>query len=208
MQRTASLRIVSLGLAAASLLFAGTVSAQTDSSTQSYQLVGVNARLDRTLDTNSVKQGQTIEAKLDGSVQTAAGVKLDKGTELLGTVTNVEASTGKSPSSLTVAFTSARTKDGKQIPVKVTLLAAYPSNAESEAAYGVDTMAPVPNHIDSQAQIDQESGTLNNIAMESKVQADNSGTFTKKDGNLKLTAGTFFQVGIAPTNGSAASNGE
>jgi hypothetical protein len=44
--------------------------------------------------------------------------------------------------------------------------------------------------------------------MQSKVQADNSGTFTKKDGNLKLAAGTFFQVGIAPTNGNAASNGE
>jgi hypothetical protein len=44
--------------------------------------------------------------------------------------------------------------------------------------------------------------------LHAKVQGDASGTFVKKDGDLKLTAGTLLQVGIGPANGNATNHGE
>lgn len=216
-----SLRNFSLGLATASFIFAGTALAQTNDAAQSmnqtdqaqsasgqtWNLVGVNARLDHTLDTSSAKQGEMVTARLDGSVKTADGVKLDKGTQLKGTVTRVEESANGGPSSLTLVFTTAQMKDGKQIPVKVTLLSAYPPGANSEATYGVDEIAPAPRHVNSQATIDQESGMLRHISLHARVAGQNSGTFRKKDGNLKLAAGTYLQIGIAPMNNNMTNSG-
>lgn len=210
---------LSLSVGTATLILTGAAMAQTTSqpaqgdqtaqsqSSQNWQLVGVNARLDHSLDSSSVQQGQKIEARLDGTVKTASGIKLDKGAQLCGTVTQVERSSNGGPSSMTVAFTTVQSKDGKQMPVKATLLAAFPSSAESGASYGVSTMPPPPRHVSSDEKIDQESGTIGNVSLHSRVQGENSGTFAKKDGNLKLAAGTYFQVGIAPMNSNMTSSG-
>jgi len=205
--RNSSLRSLSLGMAAASLMFAGAAAAQTSQAGQTWQLVGVNARLDHAVDTNSATQGQAVEAKLDGSVTTDQGTKLQKGTELTGTVTAIEKSANGGASSLTLSFTTAKTKDGKEIPVKVTLLSAFPASAENAAAYGLGEVGSAPRHVKSDEKIDQESGMLNNISLHSRVQGENSGTFMKKDGDLKLNAGTYLQVGIASMNANTANSG-
>ena len=215
------LRNYSVGLATASFVFAGAALAQTTGAVQgmnqanqaqteagqTWNLAGVNARLDHTLDTKSAKQGETVTARLDGSVKTASGVKLEKGTQLTGTVTRVEESANGGPSSLTLEFTTAQMKDGKQIPVKVTLLSAFPASANSEATYGIVDMGSAPRHVNSNATIDQESGMLHHISLHAQVQGQNSGTFMKKDGDLKLAAGTYLQVGIAPMNSNMTRSG-
>ncbi|HTW49091.1 MAG TPA: hypothetical protein VMD92_14155 [Acidobacteriaceae bacterium] len=218
MRFAAHLRNFSLGLSIASFALAGGASALAaqnahgpDPSTQSapadaWNLVGVNARLVHAIDTSSAKSGETVQAKLDGSVKTADGTKLAKGTLLIGTVARVEPSGNGGPSRLTLDFTSAQLKDGKQLPVKVTLLGAYPSNEESLAEdSGVNSIGPAPRHVNNDQRIDQEPGVLNHIALRSSVQGQNSGTFTKKDGNLKLQTGTFLQLGIAAGNSSTSS---
>lgn len=205
-----TIRTCSLSVAAASMLFAGGAVAQTSSSGQSgdnLQLTGVNARLVDTLDAGSVQQGQPVEAKLDSSVKTDQGVKLDRGTELKGTVTKVEKSSNDGPSSVTVNFDKAQTKDGKSVPVKVTVLSAYPASARSQATYGVTAFGPPPEHVNSNEAVNQEPGQLGHIALHSNVQSDNSGTFENKDGNVKLAAGTWLQIGIAAMNNSTASSG-
>jgi hypothetical protein len=201
---------VSVGLATASFVFAGAAfgqSAGTAQPVRSWDLVGVNARLDHALDSKSAKQGETVTARLDEGVKTADGVKLGRGTQLTGTVTKVEPAKG-GPSSLTLVFTTAQTKDGKQIPVKVTLLSAYPDSANKASAYGVNDVSEAPRHVSSTETIDQDSRMLNHIELHAKVQGDASGTFVKKDGDLKLTAGTLLQVGIGPANGNATNHGE
>jgi hypothetical protein len=224
MQFAASLKYLSSTLGAAALLCSGAAFAQTSGapadpasqsagmsaqpSGQSWQLVGVTARLDHALDSASAQQGQKVDAKLDGTVKTAQGVKLEKGTVLMGTVTGVQVSANGGPSSLTLAFTTAVTKDGKQIPVKATMLSAYPSSSNDLATYGIDDMGSAPRHIDPNENIDQESGLLNHISLHARVQAQDSGTFMKQDGNLKLAVGTYLQLGIAPVNGNMAANGE
>jgi hypothetical protein len=202
-----NLKHVALGAAAGLLSFAGAAFAQAGS--QGYQLVGVNARLESALNTDSVKPGQAIASKLDGTVTTADGVKLEKGTELEGRVADAAASSQRGPASLTLVFTTARLKDGKQIPVKVTLLAAYPASDARDATYGDSIIAPPPRHVDPQATVLQQAGLLSsNVTMKSSVQGQTSGTFSKADGNFRLVAGTELQVGIAAANGSGASAGE
>ena len=209
MRFAASLRNWSLGLATASLLCAGAAWAQPPASTQqntmqqSWNLTGANARLEQKLDTANAHRGQVIEAKLNSSARTANGMRLDRGTILWGEVDEVQASTNGSPSVLSVVFTKAQLKDGRTIPVKVTVLGVYPSDEAQLAVTGSQTIPPAPQHINSQERVDQEPGLLHDISLHSAVQNHNSGTFRDSRGNLKLNAGTFLQVGIAPQNASS-----
>lgn len=222
-----SLRTWSLALATTSIVFAGAAVAQTPgshprqmsnqsaqsgqqswrgSSAHMWDLKGVDARLDRTLDTSSSTTGQQVEAKLYHPLKSDDGITLPKGTELLGRVDHVQASQNGGPSSISVIFNRARMKDGKIIPVKVTVMGAYPASESSQAIYGEETMGPAPKHINPKERVDQETGLLNHVSMHSAVQSHNSATFRKKDGNLKLIAGTFLQVGIAPRNSQTGMN--
>lgn len=208
MRFAASLRNWSLGLATASFLCAGAAWAQPPSNiqqnttmSQSWNLVGVNARLQQKLDANTAHRGEKIEARLNGAVKTASGMKLDRGTELWGRVDRVQASTSGGPSTLSLVFTKARMKDGKTIPVKVTVLGAYPSDEALMAVNGDQTMPPAPRHINNKERIDQEAGMIGHVSLHSAVQARDSATFRDARGNVKLAPGTFLQLGIAPAHG-------
>lgn len=196
-----SLQNFSMSLAVVSLLSAGAASAQT--------LAGVNTRLVSPLNSQTASEGQTVTVKLEGTVKTADGVKLTRGTELVGKVTSVKASQNGGAASVTVTFTTADLKGGKQVPVKATLLAAYPGDQGIEAQYSDSTMDTVAGKVSGDQTIDQEPGALPGVALKSAVEAPESGTFSKTNGNFKLAAGTFLQVGIAPAaNGSPTSAAE
>ncbi len=206
-------RNLSLGLAAASFAFAGAVFAQQPVSTQGMQsaqgwdLVGATVRLDHALSTKNARQGQMVEAKLNSSVRTPDGVDLPKGTELVGRVDHVRASENGGPSALSLVFTKAEMKDGHTIPVKVTVVGAYPSDEASLAVNGDQTMGSAPRHVNPQTRVDQEAGLLNHVSMHSAVASHNSARFEKKDGDFTLKAGTYFQVGIAPRNQNVMNQG-
>jgi len=190
--RFTSLKNLSLGLALVSLVSVGAASAQS--------LVGVNAKLDRTLDSQNAKAGEPVTATLTGTVTTADGVKLKRGTELIGKVADVKSE--GSQVSLALVFDTAKLKDGKQIPVKTTVLAAFPATQGDE-----DTaMLPPPEHVNGDLTFDQEPGALNHVSVTSAVRNSNSGTFSSNNGNFKLIAGTFLQVGIGSVNSSSGTN--
>lgn len=192
--RFASLRNLCLGLANTSLLFAGAAFAQP------VQMVGVNARLDHTLDSKNAVPGQIISVKLDRAVKTLDGIDLPKGTQLLGKVDQVQPSQNGGPSTLSILLNEAQTRDGRQIPVKVTLIGAYPPGQQSRSVYGTETMGPAPRHISMKEQVDQEPGVLSHTSMRSAVRSHDSATFRKDDGDVRLLAGSYFQLGIAPAN--------
>lgn len=204
------IRTWSLGLGAASIIIAGAAVAHASDSSQapSGDLTGANAVLVHALDASSAQQGQPVEAKLRNSVKTDTGLKLDKGTLLKGTITGLEKASSGGASSVTVAFNQAQLKNGTVIPVKVTLLAAFPASAADQATYGMGEVSSAPQHVNPLTKIDQEPGQLSHISMHSSVQSNDSGTFGDKDGNLKLRAGTYLQVGIAPANGTNNARGE
>jgi hypothetical protein len=165
----------------------------------------VNATLDHTLSSQSAMEGQAVEARLNSSVEAANGIDLPKGTELMGKVDHVQASRDGGPARISVVFNTAELKNGKQIPIKATLLAAAPPNNAGYGYSNMDTqpLGPAPKSVSSREKVVQEPGTLSHIAMHSSAQSNTSGTFIKKNGNFKLTAGTYLQLGIAPAMGSS-----
>lgn len=206
MRFASSLRNCALGLATASFLCTGAAWAQPpaheNTMQQSGDLVGVTARLQQKLDAKSVHEGQAIRATLNGSVK-ADGVRLSKGTELVGKVDRVQASQDGGPSMMSIVFTQARMKDGRSIPVKVTVIGVYPADEAQLAVNGDQTMPPAPRHISSSTSIDQQPGLIGHVSLHSAVRSQDSATFRDDKGNLKLGVGTFLQMGIAPANGTS-----
>lgn len=200
MRLAITFRNLSLSVATASFLLAGAAFAEQSN------IVGVNARLDHTISTGKATNGQLVAVKLDRSVKTVDGIDLPKGTQLEGTITHVQASANGGPASVSLVFNKAQLKDGRQIPVKVTLLGAYPPGQMQASNYGDEEMGPAPRHINPQERILQEPGMLSHVSMISSVEGHNSATFRKKDGNFTLHAGTYFQLGIGPTGMQSANH--
>jgi hypothetical protein len=194
MQFSRSLKNLSLGLAIISMS-AMAASAQS--------LSGVNTRLLKPIDSQTAKQGDAVTVRLDGNV-TADGVKLPKGAQLIGKIADVKASPAKgSPASVTVVFTSAQLKDGKQIPIKATLVAAYPATAVEDLS---TSAVPAPDSVPEAFKVDQQPGALPGIALKAAVKDPDSGTFTKQNGNFTLKAGTHLQLAVAPAAGASTTN--
>lgn len=193
--RFISLKSLTLGLAIASLTLAA--SAQS--------LAGVNAKLDRTLDSKSAANGQAVAARLDGTVTTADGTKLPKGTELIGKVADVKNANG-SAVSLSLVFTSAKLKDGKEIPIKATIVGAYPGIDPVGASLGDVAVQPAPAQISPEGIFQQQPGALAHVTLTSAVKNHDSATFSSNKGNFKLQAGTNLQVGIGPASAASTTS--
>jgi hypothetical protein len=197
------LRTLSLGATAGSFLVAGAAwalpASQPASSTETNAswLAGATARLDHGIDAKDARAGEAIEAKLDHAVKTPDGTELPGGTELRGTVASVQAPAAGSSASITLRFDKAALKDGNTVPVKVTVIGAYPYDEGQLSVYGQESMAPAPTRVSAKARYDQKPGTLSHIAMNSRVSGENSATFINTNGDVKLRAGTFLQLGIA-----------
>lgn len=181
----------------------------TQQQAQNLKLVSAGAQLTHDLNTKDAAQGQMVTAKLTTNVKTASGMKLDKGTVLTGKVEQVKKSEDKGPSRLSIVLDQARLKDGRTIPVKATLLGAYPaSTGEDYADNGMNgpMIAGQPHFIPSDQKIDQEPGTLSHVTMKSAVQSNASATFTSNDRNINLKRGTRLQIAIAPMTGAGTAS--
>jgi hypothetical protein len=174
------------------------------------QLMGANARLINTVDTKKVSPGEAITAKLTSTVKEAGSVELPKGTLLIGRVDQVQPSANGSPATLSVTFDQAKLSDGRTVPVKATLLGAYPENAGDyyvETGNGGALIGGLPASVPADQKIDQEPGALGNVEMRSAVQSSASGVFSSKNRNIDLKSGTQLQVAIAPEAPTATRSG-
>ena len=189
MQFSFSVKNVSLGLAIVAMS-AAAASAQS--------LSGVNTKLLTPLDSQTAKVGQQVAVKLNDSVKITSGETLPKGTQLVGSVSEVKAADGSNPASVTVVFNSAELKGGKKVPVKATLLAAYPANGGD----GQDVLGAAPSQVAPKYTVDQEPGALPGVTLKSAVENPDSGTFSKQKGNFKLGAGSFLQLAVGPASGN------
>ncbi|MHB1673699.1 MAG: hypothetical protein ACYCSP_05560 [Acidobacteriaceae bacterium] len=194
-------RSYALGIAAA-LISVASMQAQP----QHLKLVSANAELTQGLNTKSSRQGQTVTAKLTANVTTAGSagsMELPKGTMLMGTVEQVQPGNGNK-SEISIVFNEARLKDGREIPIKATLLGAYPS-ASVYSSGGLGSYLPIqPRLIPSDEKVLQDPGALGNVTMKSAVQSDVSGTFLSKKNSIKLSRGTQLQLAIAPESSSSS----
>lgn len=184
------------------LLFPMFGRATATTSTGRLKLVSADANLITRLDTKDLKQGERVTARLTSSVKTADAMDLPKGTVLIGKVEHVQTSMNKGPAKLSLVFDEARLRDGHTIPIKATLLGAYPGPSVGSYNYtgvGGPYIGLQSHFIPDDQRVDQEPGTLSHIAMHSAVQSPVSGVFTSKDRNIDLRRGTQFQLAIAAT---------
>ena len=210
-----SLRSWSLGMATASFVMAGAVAAYGAPSVparaasgaasskgsagmpHSWQLVGVNAHLERSISASSAHPGEKVLAKLNGAVTTSSGIHLGRGTVLMGKVVRASSSRHHGPSRISIVFTRAKLHNGHEIPVKVTVLSASHGSSYGWGPGSSNLLGPAPRHVSSKEMVNQKAGLLTDISMRSSVQGHDSATFLRKDGNIRLVAGTYLQLGIA-----------
>lgn len=162
--------------------------ASTDGHTVAMRMVCAEAVLTQTLDARKAQPGQEFSATLSDKVQLKNGPELPKGTVLIGTVAtdNMQKS---GTSSLALRFTRAKLKDGKEIPIKATIVSIY--DAGTSESLGANPWTA------DMVQIDQE-GTLLGVELHSRVAAENSGVFvSKKKADVKLPKGYGIALAIA-----------
>lgn len=200
-------RSYALGIAAA--LVSLPMYASMQAQPQNLNLVSANAELTHALNAKSARQGQSVTAKLTSNVKTEGQTELPKGTLLMGKVDQVQnAYSNGDKSKISIVFNEARLSNGREVPIKATLLAAYPpvpySVTQSTNAY----MMVQRHHIPNDQKVQQDAGTLNHVMMKSSVQSHVSGVFLSKKHNINLRRGTRFQLAIAPeTNSMSTASG-
>ncbi|HTV06453.1 MAG TPA: hypothetical protein VME86_13885 [Acidobacteriaceae bacterium] len=175
--------------------------AATTTSAGHLKLVSANALLTTRLDSKNARLGERLTAKLTGNVKAADAMELPKGTVLLGKVAHVQPSINNGPSRISVVFNQARLRNGHVIPIKATLLGAYPTSSWNSYDYtgvGGPYIGLHSHYISYDQKVDQEPGTLSHVAMRSAVQSSVSGVFSSKDRNIDLRSGTQLQFAIAP----------
>lgn len=190
--RFISLKNWGLSLAMVSLASLGAASAQS--------LAGVTTALDHPLESKNATVGEPVTATLKGSVK-ADGLDLPKGTDLVGKVAEVQPAQNGTPASVSVVFTTAKLKDGKEVPVKATVIAVFPQSADAGIEGSGITMGAAPKQVPLDGAYDQEPGALSHVEMKSAVKNSDSVTFTGSN-NFKLPAGTFLQLGVGSANTS------
>ena len=179
------------------------VLAATGSAAGHFQLVSAKAKLTTGLNTQHARQGERVTARLMSNVKAADSMNLPKGTILVGKVEQVQKSSDKGPSKLSVVFNEAKLRDGHMVPIKATLLGAFPVSSWDSFNYtgvGGPYIGKHSRYIPDDQRVDQEAGTLSHVAMHSAVQSSVSGIFSSKNRNFKLHRGTELQFAIAPVS--------
>jgi hypothetical protein len=200
------LKTTSLGSVAVLVALCSYAGAQTSSQSAQLQLVSANAQLTQSLDSRSAKPGQAVTAKLTSNVKNNGAVELEKGAILMGQVEQVQPAAGNAPAKLSLVFNQAKLKDGQTVPVKLTLLGAYPGDTGEYFDLTGNTGSLTdgqPHIIPSDQKTDQVAGALRHVSLHSDAASDTSGVFTSDSKNFELKRGTKFQVAIA-AEGAAA----
>ena len=200
-------RLTKFAVAAMAVALCGYAGAQTP------QLVSANAQLTQNVDTKNVTEGQVVTAKLTSNVKAAGQSELPKGTTLIGKVTQVEKASGSAPTKLTLTFDKAKLPNGQTVPVKATLLSAYPAGQNDyyvQTGLSGSLVQQQSQVVPANTQVDQTAGgPLGNVALHGDVSSDVSGVFTSTSKEINLRRGTQFQLAIAPEGGAqGAANGQ
>ncbi|MGC1870467.1 MAG: hypothetical protein WA700_05870 [Acidobacteriaceae bacterium] len=201
------LRSYALGVAAALISLPMYASMQTQP--QNLNLVSANAELTQALNSKSTRQGQNVTAKLTSNVKANGQTELPKGTVLMGKVAQVQnAYANGNGSKISIVFNEARLSSGREVPIKATLLGAYPPVTPGVGQGPSAYMMVQPRHIPNDQKVQQDPGTLSHVMLKSAVQSNVSGVFLSKKHDINLHRGTRLQLAIAPeTNSMSTASG-
>src|SRR5579883_954960 len=155
--------VMPLALASTFLVFSAVAPAQD-------ALESGDAQLIHRLDSASAMKGQMVAARLTQSIKAPGGLDLPSGTRLIGYVADVQPSREKGPARLALTFDKAELKNGKEIPIKATLVEISPAG----------TSPDLHEHVAANDSFDQQPGLLSGVSMHSAVQGQTSGTLMSR----------------------------
>ena len=127
----------------------------------------IYADLDKLTHAKRVKPGDTVTAHVIALAKLPDGREIAKGSKLVGQVTDLKAKPdAEGPSKIGLLFTSVRTKDGKDIRLRMALVAVAPHNQQND----VDLLAAGnPFSGQNRMQAGSASGTLNTTSNEGEA---------------------------------------
>ena len=164
------------------------------------QMVPGAIELRKTLDSRTVRPGQTFQARLDQTVHLKNGPELKDGTILIGKVTADKAQNGKDR--LSLRFTEALLKGGKTLPIKATVIEVAPPAFDSSTNLADDSGLWNRHTL----RVDQ-LGVLRDVDMHSSIADRNSATFVSEDNReVKLASQSQMFVAIAERQVGHSSN--
>ncbi len=207
-----SIAVVSLGLLHSNLTHAQSAEpSQHSNSTvapvaaqrEAMQMVPARAALATTLDARKTSPGHQFRATLKDTVHLKDGTELPRGTVLVGIVaTDTAQSNGAAR--LALRFTQAELKNGKEIPIKATIVGVVPQGG---------SFPDQPDHPigdvwnENTLQVDQ-LGALSGADLHSRIASRNSGVFVStKKGDVKLSSGSQLTLAIAAQGGGSQNSG-
>ena len=168
---------------------------------EAQQMVPAQAYLRHKLDAKNCKPGSQFTATLADNVQLKDGPKLDKGTELIGTVATD--SVHKDNTRLALRITEARTKDGKVIPLKATVVGIYAPESETVQGFNVAPGQEQANTWTPKTLKVDQLNAVKGVDLHSAIDGQNSAVFvSNKKGDVKISAGSELALAIAKNNGN------
>jgi len=170
------------------------------------QMTTVVANVDKTIDAKKAKAGDAFSAKTITGTTLNDGTIVPAGSVLEGHVDSVTPSQHHSDSTLVLTIDKLHLKDGKDIPVKATIV----NVATFETAFGGGTGQPQDRPFDTSTK---DSARMNGVSdtqstptgphavpgltLTSSITDPNSGTLTQKRDNVHLSNEIQIQVSMA-----------
>ncbi len=155
-------------------------------------LVPAEVMLIKSLDARKDQPGATFEARLKSTIHLKNGTELPTGTLLEGKVATPESKDAKA-SQLSLIFTDAKLKGGKDVPIQATIVGL------ADPALGTDSSATSDGPAawnGTTTQIDL-TGALDNVDLHSTIGGDNSGTLVASGkGNVKVSSGVRISLAL------------
>lgn len=201
-KQTASLALL---LASVSIVAAQTPSAPQSDSSNVIMMVNLTASIEKTIDAKKAKAGDPVAAKTIAAGKLSDGTEVPSGSILTGHIDSVTPSENKGDSKLTITLDKLQIKNGKEIPVKATVV-----NVVSTAPNFGDDKPYDPSSYRPGTQGDNKANGENNqtgptaphpvegLTVAGSPKDATSGTFTQAKKNLHLTSSTQLMVSVAP----------
>lgn len=198
--------VLSVGLATGILVFGPPSSshAQVRVPVQ-VQMTTVVANVEKTIDAKKAKPGQAFAAKTVVGTTLNDGTVVPVGSVLEGHVDSATKSEHHSDSTLVLTIDKLKLKDGKEIPVKATILQVSTFEKEFGNGNGQPHTGPFENSKRDSAMMNSSlagqggsSGPhpVPGLSVTSSVNDPNSGTLTQKRDNVHLSNENQMQISV------------
>lgn len=169
------------------------------------QMVPAAAVLTQEIDARKMHSGEQFHARLTKAVHLKNGADLPKGTNLIGTIAS-DKMNPDGTSTLALQFTTAHTKNGKNVPIVATIVDIAPPASASDWALDDGTIQPLA--WDGTALKIDQIKAASGFDLHSMIAGSNSGMFvSKKKDEVKLANQTQLSLAIAARHTGAESGG-